>query len=157
MPSVTPSIIKGYHISWAPYSASAPTEESAWTELKNCIRSMPNFFPDPDTVDTSTVDNLTPTSIPGWTAGEAYSFTVAPTYPFFQAHMQMVEEQSDSAKGYFWLRIDLTNRGQRLEGKFTTVDYLPTPEGNAGDLDEISWNVYSQSDLIPTEIPQTGE
>lgn len=142
-------LIKGYHVRWAPYSSSKPT---TWTELSNCIRALPNFFPDPDTVDTTTVDNVTPTSIPGMSAGEAYGFTVAPNKEFLDAHAEMVTEQLDDSKGSFWMQIDMTNRGQRIEGQFTTVEYLPTPEGNAGELDEITWNVYASSDLSVTPI-----
>lgn len=37
--AVTPSIIKGYKICYAPYAASAPEAAAAeWVELKNCIR-----------------------------------------------------------------------------------------------------------------------
>lgn len=150
--ATTPSIIKGYHISYAPYSATEP-EDGAWIEIKNTIRALPNFFPDPDTIDTSTVDNTMPTSIAGWSSGEAYGFTVAPTTQFMAALKAMISDQQDDEKGYFWLRVDITNRNQRLTGKFTTVDYLPTPEGNAGDLDEVTWNVYAVEDLKSTDIP----
>lgn len=153
--AVTPSIIKGYKICYAPYAASAPEAAATeWVELKNCIRSMPNFFPDPDTIDTSTVDNLTPTSIPGWSAGEPYGFTVAPTEGFLAAHKAMVQDQKDDSKGFFWMKIEMTNRKQRIIGAFTTVEYLPTPEGSAGDLDEITWNVYAAKDMALSDITE---
>lgn len=151
--AVTPSIIKGYKIAYAPHAEIAPEAGAGeWVELKNCIRSMPNFFPDPDTIDTSTVDNLTPTSIPGWSAGEAFGFTVAPTEGFLAGHKAMVADQKNDTKGYFWLKVEMTNRKQRIIGKFTTVEYLPTPEGSAGDLDEITWNVYAADNLKLEDI-----
>lgn len=144
-----PSIIKEYVIEWAPYSATTP---SSWTALEHCVRNLPNFFPDPETVDTSTVDNKTPTSIPAASAGEAYAFTVAPNKEFLDAHAAMVSDQLDDSKGSFWLRIKLTNRGQYVTGQFRTVEYLPTPEGAFGELDEITWNVYAASDLTVTPV-----
>lgn len=139
-----PDIIKKYKVSWAPFSDTKPT---TFTELKNCIRNLPNFFPDPETLDTSTVDNETPTSIPAAAAGEAYAFTVAPNMDFLDAHKSMVTDQLDDAKGTFWLEVQMTNRKQKLTGQFRTVEYLPTPEGAFGELDEITWNVYAASDI----------
>lgn len=148
-----PSIIKGYKVSWASYSVTKPT---TWTELKSCIRNLPNFFPDPDTQDTSTVDNITPTSIPAASAGEAFGFTVAPNFEFLDAHEAMVTDQLDDSKGSFWLEIQLTNRKQKITGQFRTVEFLPTPEGAFGELDEITWNVYPASDLIVEPITTGG-
>lgn len=149
----TPSIIKEYVIEWAPYSATKPT---TWNKLRHCIRNLPNFFPDPDTLDTSTVDNKTPTSIPAASAGEAFGFTVAPNDEFLEAHTSMVADQLDDSKGPFWLRIQLTNRKQQVTGQFTTVEYLPTPEGAFGELDEITWNVYAASDLEIESVASGG-
>lgn len=153
--AVVPSIIKGYKICYAPYAASAPEAAGEeWVELKNCIRNLPNFFPDPDTIDTSTVDNLTPTSIPGWSAGEAFGFTVAPTEGFLTAHKAMVTDQKDDMKGYFWMKVEITNRKQRLIFKATTVENIPTPEGAAGDLDEVTWNVYAADNITTSDITE---
>ena len=145
-----PSVIKEYVIEWAPFSESEPT---AWNQLRHCIRNMPNFFPDPEAQDASTVDNQTPTSIPAASAGEAMAFTVAPNREFLDAHAQMVTEQLDDSKGSFWLRVKITNRSQYVTGQFTTVEYLPTPEGAFGELDEVTWNVYPASDLTVTAVP----
>ncbi len=144
-----PSIIREYAIEWAPYSATEPT---TWNKLERCIRNLPNFFPDPETIDTSTVDNKTPTSIPAAASGEAYGFTVAPNKEFLDAHESMITDQLDDTKGSFWLRVKLTNRGQYVTGQFRTVEYLPTPEGAFGELDEITWNVYAASDLSVTPV-----
>jgi len=143
------AIIKGYKVEHAPHSATAPTE---WAELKGCIRNLPNFFPESDTVDTSTVDTNNATSIPGLPGGESYPFTVAVNNEFLTAHTAMVADQNDDEKGFFWLKVTLTNRGQTITGKFRTVDFLPTPEGAAGDLDEITWPVYPQGDLTVAAI-----
>lgn len=142
-------IIKAYKVSYAPHSESAPT---TFTEFKNCIRGLPNFFTDPDTVDTTTIDNTVKTSIPGLSGGEAYGFTVAINDEFLTAHETMVENQTASEKGSFWIEVQLTNRKQKIIMQCTTVTNLPTPEGSAGDLDEITWNVYLQSDPIVSKI-----
>lgn len=143
-------IIKGYKISYAPHSASTPT---TWTELKGCVRSLPNFFPEPDTQDTTTVDMTMKTSIEGLSGGESYNFTIAPNEEFLTAHTAMVTDQHDSKKGYFWMKVELTNRKQQITGKFTTVTYLPTPEGSAGDLDEVDVPFYAYEDLTVSPIP----
>lgn len=144
-----PSIVKAYVIEWAPYSPTVPT---TWSKLERCIRNLPNLFPDPETIDTSTVDNKTPTSIPAAATGDALGFTVAPNAEFLAAHAAMVSDMLDDAKGSFWMRITLTNRKQQITGQFTTVEYLPTPEAGFGDLDEITWNVYAASDLTVTAV-----
>lgn len=143
------ALIKGYKVEYAPYSASAPT---TWTELTACIRNLPNFFPEPDTVDVTTVDMNNQASMPGLPGGESYGFTVAINNAFLTAHTAMVTDQNDGEKGFFWMRVQLTNRGQQIIGKFKTVDFLPTPEGAAGDLDEITWPVYPQGDLAVSTI-----
>lgn len=149
-----PDIIRGYHIRWAPYSESKPT--TGWTEMVHKIRALPDMFPEPETIDVSTVDNLTPTSIPGPPAGDAYSFTVAPDPEFLTMHRAMYTDQIDTDKGYFWMQIDITNRDQRLEFPARTTQYLSTPDGNFGDLDEVSWLVYPAGDVVETvPIPAT--
>ena len=49
--------------------------------------------------------------------------------------------------------MKITNRSQYVTGQFTTVEYLPTPEGAFGELDEVTWNVYPASDLTVTAVP----
>lgn len=143
-------IIKGYKVKYAPYAAEKPT--TGWIELTRCIRSLPNFFPDPEVVDTTTVDNEVKTSIPGLTGGEAFGFTVAVNKAFLTAHAAMVTDQIDDLKGSFWLEIEMTNRGEKITFPATTVIQLPTPEGEAGTLDEITWNVYMQGDPVVAAI-----
>lgn len=133
-------IIKGYKVSYAAYSATKPTSD--WIELANCIRSLPNFFTDPEAVDTTCIDNTVKTSVPGLSGGAAYAFKVAVNKEFLTAHAAMVADQTADAKGSFWIQVELTNRGKKLTFPATTVLQLPTPEGAAGALDEITWNVY---------------
>ena len=148
------SIIKGYVVEWSEFAATEPQDGAkTWHKLDHCIRNMPNFFPDPENVDTTCITDKTKTSIPGMTGGEAYAFTVAVSPEFLEAHASMVEEQNTPAKGSFWLRVKMPNRGQYVVGQFTTVDYLPTPEGAAGELDEVTWNVYPFSDIEVKDIP----
>lgn len=142
-------IIKGYKVKYAPFSATKPTE---WTELTDCVRTMPNFFTDPEAVATTCIDHMQKHSVPGMTGGEAYGFKVAINKVFLEAHKTMVENQEGADKGSFWLEVEMTNRGQKVTGQFTTVKYLPTPEGEAGALDEITWNVYPVSDIELSDI-----
>lgn len=151
------SIIKQYVVEWSEYSDTEPTDEAAtWHKLEDCIRNLPNFFPDPESVDSTCVTNKNKTSIPGLTGGEVYAFTVAPDTAFLAAHESMIEEQTAEEKGSFWLRVKMPNRGQYVVGQFTTVEYLPTPEGSAGELDEVTWNVYPASDILVKPIPAVG-
>jgi hypothetical protein len=143
-------IIKGYKVSYAPYAASAPI--TGFIELKNCVKSLPNFFPDPDEVDTTTIDKTVKTSIPGLSGGKAYPFKVDVDKDFLTAHAAMVADQIMTEKGSFWLQIEMTNRGKMITFPATTVLQLPTPEGEAGALDEITWNVYMQDDPDVADI-----
>jgi hypothetical protein len=140
------AIIKDYIVEWAPYSATPPT--TGWNELKHSIRSMPNVFPDPDTVDVTTIDMSSRATIPGMSGGDALGFTVAVNLEFLTAHEEMFTEQIDPLKGYFWIRITMTNRRQRISIPATTVENLPTPEGEAGSVDEVTWNVYTHHDPV---------
>jgi len=141
-----PDIIKSYKVSYAPYAAIAPT--TGFLPLTNCIKSLPNFFPDPDDVDTSVVTNEGATSMAGIEKAAAFDFKVLVDADFLTAHTAMVTDQSDSAKGFFWMQIELTNRKQSITFKATTVKYLPTPEGELGALDSITWKVYKQADAV---------
>lgn len=152
------SIIKSYIVEWAEFSATEPTEDPpTWKPLNHCIRNLPNFFPDPETVDATCVTDANKTTLPGLPGGEAYAFTVAPDAEFLAAHELMVTEQTTAEKGSFWLRVKMPNRGQYVVGRFTTVEYLPTPEGAAGELDEVTWNVYPASDIDVKKIPDPDE
>lgn len=142
-------ITQGYKVKWAPYAASAPSE---WQMLENCIRNLPNFFPDPETVDNSVVTNTMKTSEPGVSGGEALAFTVAVTKAFLDAHADMVTEQEDDAKGSFWMEVEFPNRGTKVTFQAKTVTNLPTPENELGSLDEITWNVYPQGDIVESKI-----
>jgi len=137
-------IIKGYKVSYAPFAAAAPT--TGFVELKDCIKSLPNFFPDPDEVDTTTIDKTVKTSIAGLSGGKAYPFKVNVDDAFLTAHAAMVADQTGTDKGSFWLQVEMTNRKKMITFPATTVLQLPTPEGEAGALDEITWNVYMQGD-----------
>lgn len=147
------SLIKEYVVEWSEFSATEPTDsEDTWHKLDGCIRNLPNFFPDPDTVDTTCVTDKNSTSIPGMPGGEVYAFTVAVNTAFLDAHASMVEEQTTEAKGSFWLRVKMPSRGKYVVGQFTTVENLPTPEGAAGELDEITWNVYPAGEIETKDI-----
>lgn len=151
------AIIKSYVVEWSEYAATEPQDGAdTWHKMEHCIRNLPNFFPDPDTVDSTCVTDANKTSLPGLPGGEAYAFTVAPDDDFLTAHEAMVEEQIAEEKGSFWLRVKMPNRGQYVVGQFTTVEYLPTPEGAAGELDEVTWNVYPASDILVKPIPSQG-
>jgi len=139
-----PDIIKKYKVSYAPFAAEAPT--TGFIELKDCIKSLPNFFPDPDEVDTTTVDKSVKTSIPGLSGGKAYAFKTLVNAAFLTAHEAMIADQTAVAKGSFWLQVEMPNRGKMITFPATTVTQIPTPEGEAGALDEITWNVYMQDD-----------
>lgn len=143
-------IVKDYKVSYAPFSATVPTTE--FKGLTDCIRKLPNFFPDPENVDNSLVTNHTKTSEPGVSGGEALAFTAKVTEAMLDAHAEMVIEQEDSAKGYFWMKIEYPNRGKQVIFPAKTVQYLPTPEGELGTLDEITWNFYAQADIDETDI-----
>lgn len=145
-----PDIIKSYKVSYAPFAAEVPT--TGFIPLTNCIRSLPNFFPDPDEVDTTTIDKSVKTSIPGLSGGKAFPFKVAVDAAFLTAHAAMAADQTGVDKGSFWLQIEMTNRGKMITFPATTVLQLPTPEGEAGALDEITWNVYMQGDPITAAI-----
>lgn len=142
-------ITKGYRVKWAPFSATAPT---TWEALENCIRKLPNFFPDPESVDNSVVTNTMKTSEPGVSGGEALAFTVAVIREFLEAHAEMVTEQADDKKGFFWMEVEFPNRGTKVTFKAKTVTNLPTPENELGSLDEITWNVYPQGDIAESKI-----
>ncbi|HEX3038151.1 MAG TPA: hypothetical protein VHO94_04060 [Oscillospiraceae bacterium] len=145
------SVIKGTVVEYAPFAATAPTT-TGWVKIDNAIRSIPNLFPEPDTVDTSVVTNSRPTSIPGVAKADAYKFKVAPDLAFLTAHTAMVTDQSDAAKGFFWMRVTYPKRGYTVTFKATTVDELATPEGELGKLDEIDWPVYPQADPVKAAI-----
>ena len=145
-----PDIIKSYKVKWAPFAAEIPT--TGFTELKDCIKSLPNFFPDPDEVDTTTIDKSVKTSIPGLSGGKAYPFKVLVDAAFLTAHAAMVTDQIAAAKGSFWIQVEMTNRGKMITFPATTVTQLPTPEGEAGAIDEITWNVYMQDDPVVAAI-----
>lgn len=140
------SVIKDYVVEYAPFSAAAPTESTEWVSILDSIRSVPNLFPAPDSVDCSVVTSSRGKSIPGVAKGDAYTFKVAPDLAFLEAHATMVTEQLDAAKGYFWMRVTYPNRGYTVTFKAKTVDELPTPEGELGALDEVDWPVYPQAD-----------
>lgn len=142
-------IIKGYKVSYAAFSAETPT---TWTDLAGCVRNLPNFFPEPDTVDTTTIDMTQRTSIAGLEGQESYPLTICPNTAFMTAHAAMVSDQTTSGKGSFWMKFELTNRNQKIIGKFKTVEKLPTPEGGAGDLDEVDVPFYPQGDLAVSAI-----
>lgn len=142
-------ITKGYKVKWAPFSEAAPT---TWEALENCIRKLPNFFPDPENVDNSVVTNTMKTSEPGVSGGEALAFTVAVIREFLEAHAEMVTEQEDDQKGFFWMEVEFPNRGTKVTFKAKTVTNLPTPENELGSLDEITWNVYPQGDIAESKI-----
>jgi hypothetical protein len=144
------AIIQSYKVAYAPYAAEVPT--TGFIELKDCIKSLPNFFPDPDDVDTSVVTNKGATSIPGIEKAAAFDFKVLVDLDFLTAHTSMVSDQSDSAKGYFWMQITLTNRKQVITFPATTVTYLPSPEGELGAVDSITWKVYKYADAEITAL-----
>jgi hypothetical protein len=146
-----PSVIKAFVVEYAPYAATAPTT-TGWVKIENAIRSVPNLFPAPDAVDTSVVTNSRATSVPGVAKAEAYGFKVAPDAAFLTAHTAMVTDQSDAAKGFFWMRVTYPARGYTVTFKAKTVDELPTPDGELGKLDEIDWPVYPQADPVKAAI-----
>lgn len=135
------SVIKSFIVEYAPYSEAAPT---TWTAIANAIRSVPNLFPTPDAVDCSVVTDDRASSIPGVEKAEALTFKVAPDADFLTAHTAMVTDQSDAAKGFFWMRVTYPKRGYTVTFKATTVDELATPDGSLGALDEVDWPVYPQ-------------
>ena len=143
-------VIKNYKVEYAPYAEAAPT--TGFVELKDCIRSIPNLFPTPDAVDTSSVTNGRGTSIPGVAKAEAFTFKVAPDTAFLTAHTAMVTDQNDSTKGFFWMRVTFPQRGYTVTFPAKTVDELATPSGELGALDEVDWPVYPQEDPVKAAI-----
>lgn len=146
------NVIKKFVVEYAPYAATAPTT-TGWVAIANAIRSIPNLFPAPDAVDTSSVTNSRATSIPGVAKAEAYGFKVAPDAAFLADHAAMVKDQNDPSKGSFWMRVTYPQRGYTVTFPATTVDELPTPSGNLGALDEVDWPVYPQADPVKAAIP----
>lgn len=147
-----PNIIRDEIIEYSPYSATAPT---TWTKLEHSIRQVPNLFPTPDVVDCSVVTDHNASSIPGIEKAEAFTFKVAPDAAFLTAHTAMITDQTDTAKGYFWMRVTYPERGYMVIFKATTVEELATPSGNQGALDEIDWPVYSQGNRTKAPIVTT--
>lgn len=145
-------IVKEFVVQYAPFSAEEPALPAEWKDLKDCIRKCPNFFPDPENVDNSVVTNSMKTSEPGVSGGEAFAFTVKVTDEFLDAHAEMVTEQTAKEKGSFWLRVKFPERGTMVTYKAKTVTHLPTPEGELGSLDEITWNTYAQGDVAEAVI-----
>jgi hypothetical protein len=145
------SVIKSFIVEYAPFSATAPTDET-WVSIQHSIRSIPNLFPAPDAVDCSVVTDDAASSIPGVEKAEAFTFKVAPDADFLTAHEAMVTDQSDPEKGYFWMRVTYPARGYTVTFKATTVTNLATPDGNQGALDEVDWPVYPQGERMKAAI-----
>lgn len=140
------SIVKGYKVFYAPYAETQPelSGTGTWVEITNTFSKIPNFFPKGDSIDVTTVDSVIQENIEGLPGAEEYVFDAYWTKGLAEAHTAMVADQTDPEKGFFWFRVDYTNRGETVVGKFTTTENLPTPEGNAGDVDSIEFTLYSQ-------------
>jgi hypothetical protein len=145
------SVIKSFIVEYAPFSADAP-ESTAWKKIEHAIRSIPNLFPTPDAVDCSVVTDDRASSIPGVEKAEALTFKVAPDAAFLTAHTEMVTDQNDPDKGYFWMRVTYPKRGYTVTFKATTADELATPDGSQGALDEVDWPVYPQGERTKAAI-----
>lgn len=145
------SVIKSFIVEYAPYATAAPTT-TGWVKIENAIRSIPNLFPTPDAVDCSVVTDDRASSIAGVEKAEAMTFKVAPDAAFLTAHTAMVTDQSDAAKGFFWMRVTYPKRGYTVTFKATTVDELATPDGALGALDEVDWPVYPQGERTKAAI-----
>lgn len=140
-----PDVIKSFIVEHAPFSATVPDGTTTpWTKIEHAIRSIPDLFPTPEVVDCSVVTDDVSSSVPGVEKAAALTFKVAPDADFLTAHEAMVTDQTDPAKGYFWMRITFPKRGYTITFKATTVVNLATPSGNLGALDEVDWPVYPQ-------------
>lgn len=140
-------LISGAVLSYALADNVTPDDEPAtYTAITGAITSIPEMFSKPDTVDTTTIDNTTQTSIPALPGGDSLDFGVLLESDIYTAHAAIVA--SDLANGNTWYKLDFAAPLSRtIKWRGAVADNIVINGGASADLAEGVMPIYPSTDL----------
>jgi hypothetical protein len=144
-------LVSGATLSYA--VGNGTSTAPAFTAMANMITSLPEFFSKPDTVDTTTVDNLTQTNIPALTGGNSLDFGILLNAATYAVHAALLAGQIDTEKGPSWFKLVFTaplSRSVTWQG--SVASNLTINSGGASDLMQGILAVYPSSNLTEAAV-----
>lgn len=134
------------------YAVGAETEPTVWVLLKDIITDLPEMFSKPDTVDTTTVDNISQTNIAGMTGGDSLDFGVLLNSDLYTAHEAMLASQN-GAQGAPWFKIEyLAPVSRKMTWRGTVANNVTQKGGKGADVLAGTLSVYPATDIEEEDV-----
>ncbi len=140
-------LISGAMLSYALAEVGTPdVEPSTYTNLENTITTIPELFSKPDTVDTTTIDNASQTSIPALPGGDSLDFGVLLGAALYTLHATIVT--ADTTIGGTWYKLTFDAPLSRvISFRAISAANIIINGGGGADLNEGVLALYPSSDL----------
>ena len=135
--------------------ALALSGEDAPRDIHECVNSMPQLFPDRESIEWRVLASTQARTILG--AREAISDPMSVYFNVYllNAHAKMVEWQNitdDDASGVSggssWLVWYIKSQDRTVAVKVTVDDHLKTPEGESGELEPFDMPISNVAETI---------
>lgn len=145
-------LIAGAMLSYALADNATPdVEPTTYTDVENVITSIPEIFTKPDTVDTTTIDNTTQTSIPGLSGGDSLDFGVLLNTGIYTIHDSITA--SDIANGDTWYKLTFdAPLSREVKWRGSVADHIVINGGAAADLNQGMLCIFPSTDITDAAV-----
>lgn len=143
-------LISGAMLSYTLADGTDVLPVTGYVDIADMVTSIPEIFSTPDTVDTTTIDNSTQTSIPALPGGESLDFGVLLSPELYILHALLLASQVDTVSGgntWFKLTFDAP-LSRNITWRGVIPDNVVINGGASADLAEGVLPIYPSTDLV---------